>query len=180
MLRPNAMDEHSSLHVENVPTQGSVLDLPWLERTLLWSIRSWAAYHDAPHSILGYLECVFIDAGFRPALEPFTQMMATIFAGLKRCPDIRCVRCLRLGRDERALLEVLSEATQHETQCTAQRLQFLVLHSQAQQAALAAHELMRHINNVGLHLQRARPQRAASPNETCWPPSYQQLGERRH
>lgn len=180
MLQPNAMDEHSSLHVESASTQISVLDLPWLERTLLWSIRSWAAYHDAPHSILGYLECVFVDAGFRPALEPFAQMMASIFAGLKRCPDIRCVRCLRLGRDERALLAVLGEATQRTTQHTAQHLQFLLMHSHAQQAALAAHELMRYISKAGLHLQQARAHRAASPNETGWPPNYQQLGAHRH
>ncbi|MGC3981995.1 MAG: hypothetical protein QM808_12100 [Steroidobacteraceae bacterium] len=132
---------------------GSVLELPWLERTLLWSIRTWAAYHDAPQSIWWHLERVFTEAGIRPALEPFSQLMHGLFGGLKRLPDIRCVRCLRLGKDEKELLAILAQATQQSAHATTVRLGRLMSFSAARGAAAAALEIMRVVHGAGLSMQ---------------------------
>ncbi len=135
-------------------TLNGVLDLPVLERTLLWSIRTWAAYHDEPQSVWWPLDRAFTDAGIRPALEPFAQLMCALFAGLKRCPDIRCVRCPRLGRDEHELLSILADALHEPAQAINLRLRHLMLPAAALTAADAAQEMMRSVASAGLSLRQ--------------------------
>lgn len=154
----------------------SVLELPALERTLLWSIRTWAAYHDAPQSVWWPLERAFTEAGIRPALEPFAQLMDALFAGLKRCPDIRCVRCLRMGRDENELLTILAAALHESSQAIGLRLRHLMLPAAARTGARAATEMMRRVASAGLHLQDAYDGLA----DTNWPPSHQPIGTTSH
>lgn len=157
-------------------THSSVLELPWLERTLLWSIRTWAAYYDAPQAVWWHLERVFIEAGMRPALEPFAQLMFGLFAGLKRCPDIRCVRCLRLGKDECELLAVLAVVMQQPQPDIVLRLTRLMSPAAARSGASAALAMMQCIHHTGLHMQQ--PLDSAADND--WPPIYQALTTSHH
>lgn len=133
----------------------SVLELPWLERTLLWAIRSWAAYHDAPQPVWTALEQVFSEVGMHPALEPFGRMMTGVFAGLKRWPDIRCVRCLRLGKDEYELLFVLTGAVHAQQSSIEPYFKRLLLPAAARVATAAALEVVSFIHNAGWHAQAA-------------------------
>ncbi len=157
-------------------TNGSVLELPWLERILLWSIRTWAAYHDEPQAVRGHLERAFTEAGICPALESFAQLMSSLFIGLKRCPDIRCVRCLRLGKDECELLLVLAMAMQEPQATIVLRLSRLMLPAAARSGADAALEMMRVINNAGLRME----QRLHGAAHSDWPPKYQLPSSSRH
>lgn len=149
-------------------TQATVLEMPELERTLLWSIRSWAAYHDAPQSVWWPLDRAFTEAGIRPALEPFAQLMCALFAGLKQCPDIRCVRCLRIGKDEKELLAILASALQTSPRDLDLRMRRLMLPAAARIASGAAIDMMRVIVSAGMQLQQACNECA-----TRWPPDYQ-------
>lgn len=153
----------------------TVLELPVLERTLLWSIRTWAAYHDAPRSVWWPLERAFSAAGIRPALEPFAQLMCALFAGLKRCPDIRCVRCLRIGKDENELLAILAIALRESAQDIGLRLRNLMLPAAARTAASAAQEMMRIVANTGLHLQQVH-----NPADAQWPPEFHPISRMTH
>ncbi len=154
----------------DLATQVSVLELPWLERTLLWSIRTWAAYHDAPQSVWRPLESAFTEAGIRPALEPFAQLMCALFAGLKRNPDIRCVRCLRLGKDESALLATLAMAVQASPSIIERRLSTLMLPLAARTGARAALAMMRIVVNAGWHMQQVHADtEAAYPHQHSQP-----------
>jgi hypothetical protein len=138
----------------NAVLPSTVLQLPALERALLWSIRTWAAYYDAPQSVWWPLERVFAEAGIRPALEPFAQLMSALFAGLKRCPDIRCVRCPRMGRDESELLAILAVALHESPAALSVRLRHLMLPAAARTATGVVREMMRVVANAGLHLQQ--------------------------
>ena len=146
----------------------SVLELPRLERMLLWSIRTWGAYHDAPHTVWPILQRVFTDAGVRPALEPFAELMCGLFGGLQRWPDIRCVRCLHLGSDELALLQLLADAAEQSHADLARRLRGIMLPTAARGAAHAAQAVMQVIHRAGLRLRR--PTSTAGPT---WPSEFQ-------
>lgn len=150
-------------------TCSSVLELPALERTLLWSIRTWAAYHDAPQAVWGTLERAFTEAGIRPALEPFAQLMCALFVGLKRYPDIRCVRCLRMGKDENALLAILAAALEQPTQVIEHELGKLLLPAAARSGANAALAMMAIVTNAGLQLSQTR----IDAEVAHWPPDFQ-------
>jgi hypothetical protein len=115
------------------------------------------------------LERAFTEAGIRPALEPFAQLMCALFAGLKRCPDIRCVRCLRMGKDENELLTTLAAVLNESSQEIELRLRHLMLPAAARTGASAAAEMMRIVVSAGLHMQEAHNGVA----DTCWPPNHQ-------
>lgn len=85
----------------------TVSHLPPTERLLLWAIRAWSAHHVDISGIWWSLDRAFSQAGIRTALDPFDSMMCMIFGGLRHWPDIRCVRCPRLGKDELNLLAVI-------------------------------------------------------------------------
>jgi hypothetical protein len=157
-------------------TCSSVLELPALERTLLWSIRTWAAYHDAPQAVWRTLECVFTEAEIRPALEPFGQLMCALFVGLKRYPDIRCVRCLRMGKDENALLAILAAALEEPPQVIEYELGKLLLPAAARSGADAALAMMTVITDAGWHLQ----QPCVNTETTQWPPDFQHISMTTH
>lgn len=74
----------------------------------MWATRAWAASHTDLTNVWWSLDRAFSQEGMSAALPPFHQLMSTLFAGLKRWPDIRCVACPHLGRDETRLLRVLS------------------------------------------------------------------------
>lgn len=151
-----------------------VLELPALERTLLWSIRAWAAYHDEPQSVWCHLERAFDQAGIRPALEPFAQLMTSLFASTCRLPDIRCVRCLRLGKDEGELLAVMalvthdSESESGSESLVMMRLRKLMSPAAARNSAAAVLTMMRVIEQAGLSMEREKD----NPLPGSWPPTY--------
>ena len=82
--------------------------LPRPERLFLWAIRSWSAHHADISAIWWGLDSAFSHEQIHPALASFDSMMTALFAGLKRWPDVRCVRCAYLGADERQLLNMLA------------------------------------------------------------------------
>jgi hypothetical protein len=97
-----------------------VIDLPVTERLFLWAIRAWSAHHSDLTPIWWSLDRAFAQEGIHPALPPFHQSMSALFAGLKRWPDIRCVRCPHLGADEERLLRVFA-CLQHDDEVGARR-----------------------------------------------------------
>lgn len=92
-----------------------VIQLPVTERLFLWAIRAWSAHHSDVTPIWWSLDRAFAQEGMHSALPPFHQLMSVLFAGLKRWPDIRCVRCPHLGSDEERLLSVLA-CLQHDNE----------------------------------------------------------------
>lgn len=156
--------------------QGSVLELPQLERTLLWAIRTWAAYHDVPQAIFGALEQVFADAGIRPAINPFAQLMVNLFSGFKRIPNVFCVRCLKVSRDECELLALMADASLDSQHDLAVRLGRLLLPESARRGAAAVQDMMRIIERAGLRMR----QRAPVAEQVGWPPPYMQYMTLRH
>ena len=159
-----------------IATCTSVLELSALERTLLWSIRTWAAYHDAPQAIWRTLERAFTEEGIHPALEPFGQLMCALFDGLKRSPDIRCVRCLRMGKDENALLATFAAALEEPRHAIEHRLSALMLPTAACTGASAAAAMMHAIANSGLCMQKTN----IDMRTATWPPSYQSMNVMTH
>jgi len=97
----------------NEPSVVSVVEqMPLPERLFLWAIRAWAASHTDLTAVWWSLDRAFSQEGMPAALPPFHQLMSTLFSGLKRWPDIRCVACPHLGRDEVRLLRVLGHLQQ--------------------------------------------------------------------
>lgn len=94
------------------PVVSMVVRMPSPERLFLWATRAWAASHTDLTAVWWSLDRAFSQEGMSGALPPFHQLMSTLFSGLKRWPDIRCVACPHLGRDEARLLRVLSHLQQ--------------------------------------------------------------------
>lgn len=90
-----------------------VADLPTVERFFLWAIRTWAAHHDDVSPIWWSLDRAFAQERIDAALIPFDRLMSALFAGLKRWPDIRCVRCPSLGTQEAQLLGAFAQLQQN-------------------------------------------------------------------
>jgi hypothetical protein len=110
-----------------------VIHLPVTERLFLWAIRAWSAHHSDVTPIWWSLDRAFAQEGMHSALPPFHQLMSALFVGLKRWPDIRCVRCPHLGSDEARLLSVLAHL-QHNNEVGARRaLRDWVLRSAARE-----------------------------------------------
>lgn len=148
-------------------TSSEVLELPWLDRLLLWSIRVWSAYHDDPSAVRWCLERAFVDAGIRPALEPFEKMMRSVFDGSKRWPSIRCVRCLRLSADERELLAVFADMEHGREQRAVSRLMGLLVRPQSTDGAVVASQVTAAFKQAGLSMQHAD----SEPTAARWPPA---------
>lgn len=141
----------------NCASDTSALELQPLQRLLLWAIRTWSAYHDDPTAVWWSLDRAFSEAGIRPALAPFGQMMSALCAGWKRWPSIACVRCPRVSADERELLLLLDQlcesVTRRRTQRAArQRLRQMVIEPSADVACAAAIELVTVIVGAGLDI----------------------------
>lgn len=147
----------------------SVLDLSTLQRTLLWAMRAWAAYHDTPQWLQRPLQQVFAEAGLMPAFKPFARFMECWFAGMHRLPDIRCVRCLRMGQDEHAMLQLWLEAGHGATDHIAQVLR-RYMQSSAVTLALPAVQALRQVL-----CGTAAPGMATNHDDDIeWPPACQQ------
>jgi hypothetical protein len=155
---------------------GTVLDLPWLERLLLWSIRVWAAYHDEPAAVRWCLERAFNDAGMYPALLPFEKMMRSVFADWQCWPDIRCVRCLQLGKGERELLALFADLEQGRVQPATERLSDLLTYSQVSISQSAALDVVQIFKEAGLSMQQIDVTDAI----VKWPPSATVFSELQH
>lgn len=155
---------------------GTVLDLPWLERLLLWSIRVWAAYHDEPAAVRWCLERAFNDAGMYPALIPFEKMMRSVFADWQCWPDIRCVRCLRLGKGERELLALLADLEQGREQRAINRLSCLLTCSQVSTSQTAALDVVQIFKEAGFSMQQVGVPAAV----VKWPPGATVFSELQH
>ena len=110
-----------------------VIHLPVTERLFLWAIRAWSAHHSDVTSIWWSLDRAFAQEGMHSALPPFHQLMSALFVGLKRWPDIRCVRCPHLGSDEARLLSVLAYLQQDNEVGARRALRDWVLRSAARE-----------------------------------------------
>lgn len=153
----------------------SVLELPPLERILLWSVRTWAAYHDAPQAIRDALQRVFVDAGIPQALSPFAELMTALFCSEHRLPDIRCVRCLHLGKDECELLAVMTAMPGNEHLIRA-RLARLMSSVAVRNGTAAVLQMMQVIGQPGRGLQAT----CVPADLPVWPPPCQQFIAARH
>lgn len=106
-----------------------VTDLPVTERLFLWAIRAWSAHHCDVTPIWWSLDRAFAQQDMHGALPRFHEFMSALFAGLKRWPDIRCVRCPQLGGDEARLLDVLAHLQQDNELSARRALRDWVLRS---------------------------------------------------
>jgi hypothetical protein len=116
--------------VTGMPPRGvlaNVANLSAHERLFVWAIRAWAANHADLSSVWWSLDRAFTQEGIPLALPSFHDTMSTLFAGLKRWPDIRCVGCPHLGDDELRLLDLLASLQQGNEVVARSRLRDLVL-----------------------------------------------------
>jgi len=90
------------------PVGQFVVALPRPERLFLWAIRAWSASHTDLTTVWWSLDRAFTQEGVHAALAPFHELMAALFAGLKRWPEIHCVASPYLGRDEVRLLSAFT------------------------------------------------------------------------
>jgi hypothetical protein len=109
----------------------AVAELPRAERFFLWAMRAWSAHHTDLSAIWWSLDQAFTHERIPQALAPFDQAMATVFTGLKRWPDIRCVACPRLGSDERHLQHAFAHLQHGNAAVALSALQCCVLGSAA-------------------------------------------------
>lgn len=133
----------------------TVANLPTMERLFLWAIRTWAAHHDDVSPVWWSLDRAFAQEGIHAALAPFDRMMAATFAGLKRWPDIRCVRCSQLGAEEALLLCLFAQLQQNNLFGARLLLQDWLLRTAARIAADSAEECVRIVSGAGLRFAPA-------------------------
>lgn len=133
------------------PTVSVVVNMPPLERMFLWAIRAWSASHADLTTVWWSLDRAFAQEGMHAALPPFHQLMSTLFAGLKRWPDIRCVACAHVGRDEASLLRVLTSLQDGNELSARAILNDLVVRSAARLACARASECIQIMRTAGLH-----------------------------
>lgn len=126
--------------------------LPFAERLLLWAVRAWSAHHSDLSGVWWSLDRAFTDARIRPALEPFHSMMSTLYTGLIRWPDIRCVGCPQLGEDEARLLMVVARLQQNQRSWAYSALRGLTAPSATRKTCDAAVEMVRVMNASQLTL----------------------------
>ena len=142
-------------------TRSVVVSMPLVERMFLWAIRTWSASHADLTAVWWSLDRAFAHEGMHAALPPFHQLMSTLFAGLQRWPDIRCVACAHVGRDEANLLRTLA-ALQDGNELGARAiLNDLVLRSAARLACAHATECVRIVRAAGLHFDSERDKTCA-------------------
>jgi len=147
-------------------------NLPLPERVLLWAIRSWSAYHCDLTAIRSSLERVFTEAGMSGASPSFDRMMTALFAGLRRWPDVRCVRCPRLGADESRLLGACGHLQRGEEGSARRLLHEWVVRPAVRTACEHAAEFVGFASAAGLQFQA--PRRSIS---TCGMPSSRNVSE---
>ena len=146
--------------------------LPLPERVLLWAIRSWSAYHCDLTAIRSSLDRVFAEAGMAGAAPSFDRMMAALFAGLRRWPDVRCVRCPRLGDDEARLLNACGHLQRGEEGPARRALHAWVVRPAVKVACEHGAQFAEFASAAGLQFQR--PRRSIS---TCGMPSSRNMSE---
>ena len=146
--------------------------LPLAERVLLWAIRSWSAYHCDLTAIRSSLDRVFAEAGMAGAAPSFDRMMSALFAGLRRWPDVRCVRCPRLGADELRLLNACGHLQRGEDVSARRALHDWVVRPAVRIACEHAAQFVEFASVAGLQFQL--PRRSIS---TCGIPSSMNMSE---
>lgn len=127
-----------------------VTALPATERFFLWAIRAWSAHHTDLSTIWWSLDHAFAQQKILDALASFDLLMSSLFAGLKRWPDIRCVACPRLGADEQQLLRALSHLQRDNVVAARAALQVCALASAARVMSLHAQRCARIASLAGL------------------------------
>jgi hypothetical protein len=151
--------------MDEQPTASLVVRMPPAERLFLWAIRTWSASHVDLTVVWWSLDRCFSHEGMPAALPPFHEFMSTIFAGLKQWPDIRCVACPHLGRDEERLLHVLGHL-QHGNEVGARAaLNELTLRSAGRVACRHAAECVEIVSAAGLRF--TGPTATASDVSAC-------------
>jgi hypothetical protein len=135
----------------------SVANLPAPERLFLWAVRAWSAYHTDLPLVWWTLDRAFTQEKIHAALPPFHELMSALFAGLKRWPDIRCVRCLHLGTDEACLLSVFAYLQSDDERGARNALQTWVLRSAVRVVCEQASECIAIAAAAGLHFMPAQP-----------------------
>lgn len=127
------------------------LDAP--ARLLLWSIRAWSAHHTDLSAIWWSLDRAFTAQGMAQALPPFHACMRALYAGLLRWPDIRCVECPYLGKEEESLLEMFTALQAGQERRARSRLQDWVVRGAINAAITQGLQCMREAAQSGWRLQ---------------------------
>lgn len=128
-----------------------VVALPVTERLFLWAIRAWSAYHSDLTAVWWSLDRAFKQEGIAPALPHFHRLMSDLFVGFKRWPDIRCVGCPRLGKDEARLLAAFARLQTRDLAGARSELQELALRSTARAVCEGAQQCVLIANSAGVH-----------------------------
>lgn len=132
-----------------------VANLPVPERVMLWAIRAWSAHHCDLTAIRLSLDSTFAAEGMRAAVPSFDRMMAALFSGLRRWPDVRCVRCPRLGSDEASLLTAFGHLQRGEEGAARRSLHDWVLRPAARTACVSGAEFIGLASAAGWQFQTA-------------------------
>jgi hypothetical protein len=129
------------------------MHLPPPGRLFLWAARTWSASHHDLSVVWWSLDRAFTQEGLPAALSPFHRLMSTMFAGLKRWPDIACVACPRLGVVERRLLDAFAHLQQDNEIAARAALREWVLGSAARVMCACARECIQAVSTVGLRFE---------------------------
>jgi hypothetical protein len=87
------------------------LTLSFAEQFLVWGARVWLAATAQGARVPTVLQEGLCAAGVPEAWEPLNGLLRILCRNMRRTPDFHGVRCLCLGRDERALVAAVSAAT---------------------------------------------------------------------
>jgi hypothetical protein len=86
------------------------LTLSFAEQFLVWGARVWLAATAQGARVPTVLQEGLCAAGVPEAWEPLNGLLRILCRNMRRTPDFHGVRCLCLGRDERALVAAVSAA----------------------------------------------------------------------
>ncbi|MGE4219019.1 MAG: hypothetical protein AB7G39_06190 [Alphaproteobacteria bacterium] len=78
--------------------------LPWAERFLVWSVRTWVALQKAGQRDHSYLYEAFRRGGMPDGYGALDAMLTHLAQNATGCIEVQCQRCQALGEGERDLL----------------------------------------------------------------------------
>lgn len=142
------------MNADNVSVRAIDLALlPTAERLFLWATRAWSAYHSDLTAVWWSLDRAFRQEQIHLALPIFHQLMSSLFDGLRRWPDIRCVACSRVGLHEARLLMMYMHLQRGNEVAARSALQDWVVRSAARSVCEHARQCTVIASTAGLSFQ---------------------------
>ncbi len=144
------------------------LTLSFAEQFLIWGARVWLAAAAQGARVPTVLQEGLCAAGVPEAWEPLDELLRILCRNMRCTPDFHGVRCLCLGRDERALIAAVSAAQRGDAVSLRHALETLLPAGVVPCAAARVEELGHLFLCAGLRFDRLN-RRAMQPRPTGAP-----------